>query len=268
MGYPKNVGNFNVPKDGSKITPSGMVFSKDEIMRFKELLKMNSENKFYDVEYTAQNVPTGGTTWAGTEADSPGVGAQTAPGSLFCPSQGTADYERVGDEVEVYSIHLRGWLNMAQQDQLDESGNTKHFNRNPIRILIVQDSQTGGSQLNAEDVMNDSIDGNNNSHLSFQKVTGFNKFKVLYDKFYIIQNPTLIYDSGLTHYDMNGIVKAVDIFIKFKYPVTVCFKGNTVQPGNISDILTNSFHCICYSVTQTGFSTTFSYVCRTHYKDI
>lgn len=186
-----------------------------------------TERKYFDTDYLGTTLTTISTSWASTETDPSGLG------TIFCPSEGNDFNNRVGRRVRLMQIRISGWIYCASQ-----ANQTAGDNACVIRLLLVQDKQTNGAQLNAEDVLNsstaaDAID-------MFQNPAFFGRFKVWKDKKFILQNPNMSWDG--TNIETNGLMRPFKMNLKFKVPIDVHF--NSTNGGTVADIIDHSFHVI------------------------
>lgn len=213
-----------------------------------------TERKYFDTQLAGTALADGGgTSWAGGELD-PAAGANT----LFVPTTGDDFNNRTGRKVQVIALKLRGRVSCAAQTAQATADNSS-----ACRLILVMDKQTNGAQLNAEDVINSG--GATQSLLMYQNPAFFGRFRVLKDKMYTLQNPSMapntaaggtIQQSGLNlNFKMN---------IKFKKPVVVHF--NSTNGGTVADIVDNSFHLIGLT-NNTALVPTVEYKCRTVFLD-
>lgn len=217
-----------------------------------------TERKYFDTQLAAGAFVTGGgTSWAGGELDPTG-GANT----LFAPTTGDDFNNRTGRKVQVISIKIRGKISGAAQVTQSIADGATSF-----RILLVQDKQTNGTQLNAEDVL---ASGSATLALyQFQNPAFFGRFRVLKDKIITLQNPTMapIIAAGPTYPNtviQSGLSREFKMNVKFKKPVVVHFNGT--NGGTVADIVDNSFHLIGLT-NDTSILGVIDYKCRTVFLD-
>ncbi len=208
-----------------------------------------TEHKYFDEERAATAVTVGTADWAGAEADPATVN------TLFAPTTGNDFNNRVGRKVDVKRIMIRGQIQAApqvNQTAADTAGR--------VRIILVQDMQTNTAQLNAEDVINS---GDATQAISmFQNPAFFGRFRVLKDKEYVIQNPSITYDG--TNIEQSGLIRKIKMTKKFFKAVRVSF--NATNGGTVADIVDNSFHVI--ALTNNGdLAITLGYKVRTMFVD-
>lgn len=213
--------------------------------------KAITERKYFDTEVNGTALVGPSTSWAGGELDN---GTLL---TLFAPVTGDDYLNRTGRKVQVLSIKIRGEINcLAQINQSAADSAMK------IRLCLVQDKQTNGGQLNAEDVINSGAASV--AQDMFQNPAFFGRFKVLKDKSWTIQNPSLSYDG--TNLEQSGLMKHFQWTVKFRKPVVVHF--NATNGGTVADIIDNSFHIIGIANSITGFAPAISYKCRTTFLDL
>lgn len=183
------------------------------------------ETKFIDYTFSG-TVPT---TNTGAEADPPGIGAQTTPGSISAIAQGESESNRDGRKATLIHLDLGGDITTPASAAL--SGSTK------VRVAVVWDTQTNGAQLNSEDVF---LPATNVEHakrnLQFAK-----RFKILKDVL-ITMNPTNSAGNGTAN-DTGPFTKS--FHWKIKLPnIQVIHNGNTAVVASITD---NSIHVISFA---------------------
>lgn len=208
------------------------------------------ERKYFDTYNDGTSVPAGN-DWTGTELD-------PAEETLFAPSEGTDLDRRIGRRVEVLKIQVRGQLVVAKQ-----SNQTASDEATVIRLILAQDKQTNGVQMQGEDLM--SAPGSPTAFLTpltMQNPANFGRFEVLKDKTFTIENPNAVYDG--TNDEQQGLARPFKWTIKFPRPVEVRF--NSSNGGTVADIINNSFHIIgCRSTSD--LTCTLYYQCRVVYQD-
>lgn len=118
--------------------------------------------KFFDVE---SNNDQFATTWATMEP---------ATTNLSAVARGDADNERVGKEYHIHAIFIKGYV---QLDAAESAGSPP--NDLIVRLCLVLDKFTNGTQLTATDVMDNSVTA---QYLAFRKLEHSKRFTVLWDK--------------------------------------------------------------------------------------
>ena len=212
--------------------------------------KAVTERKYFDTERTSTALNATTSNWANGEYD------PATLNNLFSPSLGDDFNNRTGRKCQVLSIRIRGSIGIPQQ-----ANQTAGDPATRIRLVLVQDKQTNGAQLNAEDVINSGAASN--ARDMFQNPAFFGRFRILKDKNIVLQNPNFSYDG--TNIEQAGLAKDFKISMNFKKPIDVHF--NTTNGGTVADIVDNSFHVIaaCDDVT---LAPAILYKCRVTYMDV
>jgi len=180
------------------------------------------ETKFYD------------TGIAGTAIVATAAGAEMDPTpNILCLNaitQGDGESQRDGRKVILKSLQIKGMINAdAVANAADPPAGRL------IRILVVQDKQTNGAQLNSEDVIKDAgfLDVLSMRNLQYSK-----RFVVHYDKV-IRMIPTATMEDGANTSSTSYANQGFKFFKNLNVPVN--FTSTTEAIANITD---NSFHVI------------------------
>lgn len=223
------------------------------------------EMKTYDAELTGTALSAVTTTWvAGTMKDpntsiNLGSAAVANPLSLCVPIVGAALNNRVGRQIKVHSIRVRGTIAcgaQAAQSTADSSS--------VVRILLVQDMQTNIAQMTGAQLMRDA-GAADTTIFSMQNPDNFGRFKVLKDKIMNLQDPNMAGEVAAANVIISGKKLNFKLFVKFKQPVLVHF--NSTNGGTVADIVDNSFHVVCGTDT-TAIGPVISYYSRVSYRDV
>lgn len=225
------------------------------------------EMKYFDTALELQAISAVTTTWgAGTIVDPAatinlGDATVATPLTLCVPKVSASLNGRIGREIKVHKIKIRGFVNVppqAAQAAADTSAT--------IRLVLVQDMQTNASQMTSAQLFNDTYAGGsiNTTIHSFQNPNNFGRFRVLKDKFIVISNANLAGSPTAADVVQQGLQRHFQFSIKFKKPVPVRF--NATNGGTVADIVDNSFHIVC-GTTNTNYAQTLSYYCRCAYKE-
>jgi len=221
------------------------------------------EMKYYDSILSASGISVpASTNWTGTEFDpaaSIGTTPVATPLTLCVPKQGPAINERVGREITVHKIKVRGVVSAAPIINADVAATLAE---NSCRVILVQDCQTNSTQCQGEDVM-EAI-SNAAGWLSYQNIDNFGRFKVLKDKLFQCENHSIQWQDA-THMTISGWRKNFKWNINFKIPVRIRF--NATNGGTVADIIDNSFHIIANS-NSINPQNRLQYKCRVCYKDV
>lgn len=209
-----------------------------------------TERKYFDSTVDASTLTDITLSWAGAELDA------AATGTIFSPQQGDAYNTRDGRKLHVLGIRINWEMVIASQANQSAADAGSR-----VRILLVQDTQTNGVQLNAEDVI---TSGTAKAGTAMhQNPAYFGRFKVLKDKTFVMQNPSMTNNTTATTIVQSGLTRAGKWKISFKKPLVVNF--NTGNAGSVADIVDNSFHII--GGYAGGLTPVFSAHCRTIFAD-
>lgn len=182
------------------------------------------ETKFIDNTYSAAIVGT----VAGSETDPNAAGAQTTPGTISGITVGTGESNRDGRKYNITSIHVKGDVALGADASV--------VNGETVRVALVLDTQTNGTQLNAEDVF---LAASNVEH-SFRNLQFTKRFRVLKSQTFAC-NPQAAAGNGTAN-DTARITYPFDWNVKTDIPV-IC-SGTTNSITSISD---NSLHMVAFS---------------------
>lgn len=211
------------------------------------------EMKYFDTALAGTSLTATTTTWpAGTVVD------PTTFNTLVVPQVGAAINQRIGREVKIMKIQIRGHLSTPAQATV----NTADAGA-PIRMILVQDMQTNSAQMTAAQLLSDNSTSETTIN-SFQNLNNFGRFKVLKDKRIDLYNPNLAGEVAAANVIQNGLVKSFKITHKFRKPVSIRF--NATNGGTVADIVDNSFHLIC-AAQNIALAPAITYVCRVGFKE-
>lgn len=207
------------------------------------------EMKYFDTAVSNQTV-SARANWTTTVFDPATIN------TLCAPTVGAAYNQRIGKEINVLKVKIRGQLQMPGTDAYN-TGVAPAV----IRYGIFQDMQTNGTQADGNLVMTSTASATQ-APFTFQNIDNFGRFKVLKDKVGVLQDPNVSGDA--TTHDVNGKVHQFKITVKFKQPMKIRF--NNTNGGTIADIIDNSLHF--FANTNTGsFPLKLDYLCRVCYKE-
>lgn len=206
---------------------------------------VRGEMKYFDT--SLNQLVSASTTWTSTMVD-------PTPLTLVVPTVGAGVNQRIGKEIKVMSIKIRGSLTIANAE-----GAATGIPPNLIRLMLVRDKQTNATQMTGAQLMTPQS-ANTLAVLSFQNIDNFGRFEVLKDKTIVIEDPNLVGTDTL--HDNNGKIRYFKINHKFKFPISMRF--NATNGGTVADIVDNSFHLVANN-QYTGVS--LNYVCRVCYKE-
>lgn len=223
------------------------------------------EMKTFDVELVGTAVSAVTTTWvAGTMKDpnttiNLGSAAVATPLALCVPIVGAALNNRVGRQIKIHKIRVRGTIACGAQ-----AGQTTADSASVIRILLVQDMQTNIAQMTGAQLLRDA-GAADTTIFSMQNPDNFGRFKVLKDKIFNLQDPNMAGEVAAANVIVAGKKLNFKFFVNFKQPVLVHFNGT--NGGTVADIIDNSFHIVC-GTDSTGIGPIISYYARTSYRDV
>lgn len=210
------------------------------------------ENKYFDSVLAATSIPATAASWASTELD------PTTLNCLFAPVQGTGISDRIGRKVHVTKLKLRG---VVHYTSVTSQTVVKPFPW--VRIIVVQDMQTNGAQLNGEDVMQASTTAAAISQtVTYQNLANFGRFKILKDKTIMMNTVENADNANVTSGSIDFGNYPFKCTIKFRKPVVVHY--NSTNGGTVADAVDNSFHVLAIG---TDTSCQLLYSCRTVFVD-
>lgn len=205
--------------------------------------------KYFDTIKAPTAVATAA-DWAATTLD------PATFNTLCVPVVGAAINQRIGRDIRVMKIKIRGSIRVSPQAN-QTAGDAAAI----IRLLLVQDEQTNATQMTGTQLMTTAASAPLAIN-SFQSTDNFGRFRVLKDKTITMQNPNISYDG--TNMEQQGLLRHWRMNVKFKVPVRVRF--NATNGGTIADIVDNSFHILA-NCAQSDLVPELSYQCRVCYKE-
>ena len=213
------------------------------------------EMKYFDTERTATSVSNAG-TWNTSMLDPATVN------TLFAPAVGSAINQRIGREVKVHKIKIRGAVQVTAQ-----SGESTADAATQLRLILVQDTQTNAAQMTGNLLMTNAPSAASiGSVNSFQSLANVGRFRVLKDKQFVMMNPNMANDTQATGgLVQQGLIKTFKMTYTPKVPISVRF--NATNGGTIADIVDNSFHVMGLAATGADLAPSLAYICRVSYKE-
>lgn len=205
-----------------------------------------------------QELAANDVTWATTEFNCRQVTA--VYGCLPVPRQGNNYADRDGKKIFVKSIRINGKIIFPALD-----GQLAGVQQAPVRIVIVRDSRTNGTEVVGEEVIGPGRGSDGNSTLSSDAAlymgtnpNGWGKYQVLASKVITLPASTTSYHDG-TDAGFNGVEVPFSFTVKPK--VSMMFNG---QPeGVINNIIDNSFSLLAACGPTGGTTPQISYTART-----
>ncbi len=184
------------------------------------------EKKFIDYTVTDDAFVT---VWAGGEMD-----PATALG-ISSIAQGDGESNRDGRVAVLHSIFIKGFVKTAATESA-----VAPLNDEIVRVAIVQDKQTNGAQLNAEDVFS-TISATNDIN-SVKNLQNSARFIVLKDKTIRIPRGQVSQNEGAANLFASGQCNIpFKMGVNLKKPIRVNHTGTTAVIASVAD---NSIHVI------------------------
>lgn len=211
------------------------------------------EMKYFDCAL-AQNTLASSITWTSTVRD-PVLTPVVNTNCLFAPKVGTESDQRIGKACKMFKLKLKGTIIIpAQTNQTASDEACK------VRIMLVEDMQTNGSQMDGADLM--AAQGTVQEAInSFQTVNNFGRFRVWKDKTFILENPNSAHDG--TNMEIWGLKKQFKFNLNWKNGYQIRFAA---AAGTVGDIVDKSFHIIAMT-DNTNLAPAITYCCRVCFKD-
>lgn len=213
----------------------------------------SGEMKYFDSSVSNNAIAAVTTSWTGTGQD------PATLNTLFCPTVGAAINQRIGREVKVLKIKIRGYIRVDAQATQSTADAASY-----LRIILFQDTQTNAQQATGAQLIQDGSAAGT-TVTAFQNLANTGRFRVLKDKVINLSNLNMANATGAA----NGVIQAAlkrqfKIIHRFRKPVSVRF--NATNGGSIADIVDNSFH-IVVATDANAYAPTFNYACRVCYKE-
>lgn len=209
-----------------------------------------TERKYFDTELDSSALAAVTTAWGITHRQDPAT-----INTIFAPTQGDDFNQRSGRKVQVLKIQIQGEIRCDRQ-----VNQTSADSASTIRILLVQDKQTNAAQMTPADLLQSGA-GSVAIHM-FQNPAAFGRFRVLKDKKFTLQNPSMAFDG--TDIEQAGLIRTFKFVVKFKKPVVIHF--NATNGGTVADVVDNSFHIVAGSL-GTNLAPAISYKSRIVFLD-
>lgn len=217
----------------------------------RQAQKVTGEMKYFDTEHT-ETALVSSATWANTSLP-PNVGTPT---TLVVPTSGAAINQRIGRKIKLMKLTVRWTVTCGQQT--NQTAGDYPCN---IRLLLVQDMQTNGTQATGTDIMSGGSVAEN-AVQCFQSLASLGRYKVWKDKMISLQNPNATYDG--TNIEQQGLTRTGKFSLKFKKPIEVSF--NATGGGTIADVVDNSF-CLYANAGDVTLVPYLKFYSRAYYKE-
>lgn len=208
---------------------------------------LGRENKFYDTFLLGCTI-AGSTTVAGHECN------PVAPVLLNTVAQGVSEENRIGRQIHMKSIQVKGVLHIPAQvneTALDHGG--------AILLSLVLDTQTNGVTINSEDVYKNKGANVLTGASLFRDLEQVNRFKILKTKKINLKEASVVWDG--TNIEQSGYQIHFDMF-KNLNRLEVNYCGTTSDVANIVD---NSLHFLAFT-SSTGYVPTIYYNARLRFE--
>lgn len=180
-------------------------------------------------------------SWLGGELD-------PVANTLCAPIKGSGSSNREGDKILITDICIKGIVKLATKSEQQDVGTSQAY-----RILLVLDTQTNGSQLNADNVMTST----NPEVFSFRDLDYARRFQILISWEGELNWKTSFTDNANTG-SVGGGSQRFACNLKCQIPVD--FKANN---GDVGDIVDNSLHII--GCTESEDTVYIQYVSRVRF---
>lgn len=192
-----------------------------------------------------------------------GAGGELDPSSipiagincLFAPIKGTGPTNRIGDEVFIKDLYMRGTVTLiSYKDAANAAPSADVF------LAVILDTQTNGAQLNSEDVYVNPGGSNATGTSVFRNLQNRKRFRVLKVIRMCLNHGGVGSNTApQTAFGAGEIKQNFELFVKVGKRVN--FVGNA---GTIADISDNSLHLIGWDDT-TGATTNINYNARVRF---
>jgi len=212
------------------------------------------EMKYSDSYVSGSTIPES-TDWSSTVLD------PSTANCLFSPIQGNDINNREGRKVNLYKLKIRGVIS----GNAINSQATVTQDQTAIRFMVVQDTQTNGSQMTGGQLM--AAPGAATTLLTFttfQSLVNLGRFKVLKDKVFW-PSPAIVVNNT-TASTVSQVMADIPFKFTFVFKKPIVVRFNATNGGTISDIIDNSFHVVAQA-SGTGGSHQVSYTCRGCFKE-
>jgi len=212
--------------------------------RIQGLLGM--EKKFFDTAIQTTPVVTTD-AWANGVYNP--VTVFTGSDCVSTPSVGPAANQRVGKQITLKQLYLRGSMHLAPNvDAAYVPGQTSAF------LAVVLDTQTNGAQTASDQIYynpSGTIDGRVHPLRNLQNAQ---RFRVLKEEVFVFPNPTAVFNSATNKLIYAGTGVEFDWFLPLDLQVN--FDNDTT--ATIANVEDNSLHIIAAANDDNGVHLTYS----------
>jgi len=216
----------NVKYSGTATT----AFAKKVAANMQSAGLVGLESKFFDTDQSTPRALTAPTGCTG------GVVNLTNSYIMNAPIQGNSATTREGNVIDVRSVAISGFIQVARQ-----TAQTQADNACICTLFLVQDTQTNAAQCTSETIFTNPSASSILAHAPFRNLVYTKRFKVLAKKQITIAPPDLSWNG--TTIEQNGIMRPFNIYKKLKMPVH--FTGGTGD-STIGGIMDNSLHVVAF----------------------
>lgn len=198
---------------------------------------MASELKFFDTTRSALALSTTGTL---------------VDDSLNHVPQDATESGRLGRKITVTGISLRGSYNFGSTSTLSNMDQR-------VRLLVFVDTQCNGAAAPVESIINTGGVTNVNS---FRDLPNYDRFEVLYDRWFNIHVNAVLQDGAGTG-DSVPMFRGLEIHIPCEIPIEF---DDSAADGSITTIRTNNIGVMGVCAAA-NLAPTITYVSRINYFD-
>lgn len=211
---------------------------------------VTGEMKYFDTLVDNLAIPQSAGAWSAANRLNPG-GTDT----LVCPPQGAGISERIGKQIKLHKLKMRGYVIIPPQ-AAQAAADSPCF----VRLMVVQDKQTNAAAFNPSLLMSAS----SVTATSFQNFNEFGRFKVWKDKMLTFGNVNLAGSPTASDVVQAGDIRWFKFNLNFKEPLEIKF--NSSGATSVASLVNNSFHMVgmCSSA---AYVPAIYYNCRACYKE-
>ncbi len=203
------------------------------------------ERKFIDYEVDKAVVKS----MAGGEVD-------PATGSISAIAQGDGESNRDGRKCVLKQVMVRGYVEL---NGLDDQGDEILTQAATVFVALVQDTQSNGAQLNAEDVYDDPTDTDLDP-LAYRNLQFSKRFRVLQTKLLQLTPQVFSKSGGASTDQQTAPVRRPFMFMK-NVNIPVNHSGTTADISTVTD---DSLHVLAWSGAADG-TCTIRYISRVRF---
>lgn len=208
---------FKRPRVNSRATYSRTVSN----VRTAGLLGI--EHKFLDNYLNSTNLTTAWATY------SPAAASATAD-SISVPAVGTGSTNREGKSYAIESVMVQGYIHRTEQEVVVDP-----VPDSMVRVLLVLDTQTNGTELPATSVMTIGGGAAATDIMGFRDLQYSKRFKIIGDtKVKVLKTP-IGWGGTANEYSAPDVVSTFKFMKTFKNPIRVECTGTTADVASVVD---------------------------------